>query len=106
VDNSPNNDGPTSHSEPPNGEAEVSVASRKRALLAGLAAAPAVVTLLSRSVFAQTATPSVLASIAAGTSLHQQPVAGPTPTQQLAQPTQQLDTQPTQLRGDIRRPVR
>jgi hypothetical protein len=90
------------------GEPEMSVASRKRALLAGLAAAPAVVTLLSRSAFAQTPNQSVRASIAPGTSLHpgiatQQPVAGRATTQS----TQQLgDTQSTQQLGDIRRPVR
>jgi hypothetical protein len=44
--------------------------SRRRALLAGLAAAPVVLTLMSRSAFATPTNCSVVRSIAAGTSLH------------------------------------
>ena len=49
---------------------EGSVESRKRAFLAGLAAAPAVLTLRSRSAFAQPINCSVVRSIVAVTSLH------------------------------------
>ena len=63
--------GKTKGSEGLREQAQGSVVSRKRALLAGLAAAPAVLTLLSRSAFAQTQLScATVLSIAAGTSLH------------------------------------
>lgn len=54
------------------GKTDTSVLSRRRALLAGLSAAPAVLTLLSRSAFAQRTDLScaTVNSIVAGTSLH------------------------------------
>jgi hypothetical protein len=54
----------------PDAGAEGSVESRKRAFLAGLAAAPAILTLRSRSAFAQQINCSVVRSIVAATSLH------------------------------------
>jgi hypothetical protein len=55
----------------PEGKIEASVVSRRRALLAGLSAAPAVLTLLSRSAFAQTTPLSCTAALSlfAGASL-------------------------------------
>jgi hypothetical protein len=55
-----------------NSAATESCATRRRALLTGLAAAPAILTLMSRPVWAQTFTvsPGLCASLAAGTSLH------------------------------------
>jgi hypothetical protein len=55
-----------------NSLATESCVTRRRALLTGLAAAPAIFTLISRPVWAQTFTvsPGLCASLAAGTSLH------------------------------------
>jgi hypothetical protein len=47
----------------------ISVA-RRRVMKAGLASVPVVLTLKGRSLFGQSTTPSIAASIAAGTSLH------------------------------------
>jgi hypothetical protein len=66
--------------------------SRRRALLAGLAATPAILTLIGRPVWAQTATPSpaLCASLAAGTSLH-----GPNQARLLEQCQQSAETTET-----------
>ena len=60
-------DGDNATVETPDPDPKVS---RRRALLAGLAAAPVVLTLMSRSAFANPTNCSVVRSIAAGTSLH------------------------------------
>ena len=86
-------------SEQRNSVPETSVVSRKRALLAGLAAAPAVLTLRSRSAFAQV-TPSINASICLNpaTSLHPgiqctpEPAANPAPIGETLQP--EISSQP------------
>ena len=55
-----------------NNSAATECVTRRRALLTGLAAAPAILTLMSRPVWAQTFTvsPGLCTSLAAGTSLH------------------------------------
>lgn len=64
--------GQTQQAEQQDAEAAASRLSRRRALLVGLATAPAMLTLMRRPVWAQTITgsPGICASLAAGTSLH------------------------------------
>ena len=64
--------GKSHQAEQQDAQAAESRLSRRRALLVGLATAPAILTLIRRPVWAQTiiGSPDICASLAAGTSLH------------------------------------
>ena len=98
--------GKTDVSEQQNGKAEASVASRKRAFLASLAAAPAMLTLRSRSAFAQQINCSVVRSIVAVTSLHGGVQPTPEDINRCAEPQPSAKDQADSLDSDTSGPGR